>query len=139
MFDPVDQLDLMSDGRPLRAQQPVSTAVIYRQPDALSALRLSVQVSGLDEKQIYMPLGVDKAQWSRIMSGQAHFPTNKYELFMDLVGNEILLVWLAYRRGKGLLDLEDAKDKTIRHQAGEIAKLRNEIETLIKYGVIKKP
>lgn len=138
MFMPVDQIPLMADGKPLQAAQPVALETIYKQPSALKALQLSVQVSGLGEKEIYLPLGIDKGQWSRILSGQAHFPINKYEQFMDLVGNEVLLIWLAYRRGKGLVDLEDAKDKTIRDQAAQISELNKEIETLVKYGVIKK-
>lgn len=139
MLTPVEsQMDLIADGKALRAEQPVSMDTIYRQPDLLAALRLSVQTSGLDEKQVYLALGLDKAQWSRILTGQAHFPTNKYEQFMDIVGNDVLLIWMAHRRGKGLHDLEDAKDKTIREQAELIKLLSGEIETLAKYGVIKR-
>lgn len=91
MLSAVDQLLLMDGGRPLRAEQPVPPEVVYRQPDMLAAIRLAVQVSGLDEKQVFLPLGINKAQWSRILSGQAHFPENKIERFMDIVGNEIPL------------------------------------------------
>lgn len=128
----------MADGQPMRAEQPVSLDVIYRQPDMLSAVRLAIQVSGIDEKQIFMPLGIAKAQWSRILSGQAHFPTNKYEQFMSLTGNEIPLIWLAFRRGKGLHDLEDAKDKIIRELQERVAEQKKEIDTLVKYGVLTR-
>jgi hypothetical protein len=139
MLNPVDdQLELMGGSKPLHAQQPFSEDVIYRQPDMLSALHLAVQVSGLDEKQIYLPLGLDKAQWSRILSGHAHFPTNKWEQLISLLDNEIPLIWLAHRLGKGLHNLEDAKDKTIREQGEKIAELQREIATLVKYGVISK-
>lgn len=135
----VEQLELLTDSdKPLRTAQPVSLDVIYRQPDRLSAIKLAVQVSGLDEKQIYMALGLDKASWSKIMSGQFNFPTNKEEQFYDIVGNEIPLIWLAYRRGKGLHDLEDAKDKTIRELQQSNDDLRREIDTLVKYGVLQR-
>lgn len=133
----VEQLELIEGGKPLHAEQPVAPDVVYRQPDMLSAIRMAVQVSGLDEKQVYLPLGVDKATWSKILSGQFNFPTNKYEQFMAVVGNQIPLVWLAYRCGYGLHRIEDAKDKTIREQGDEIATLKREIETLVKYGVIR--
>lgn len=134
---PVEQLELMDGGKPFRAEQPVATEVIYRQSSMLSAIRLAIQASGLEEKEVYMPLGIDKAQWSRIMSGQAHFPTNMYEHFCDLVGNEIVLVWFAFRRGKGLHDLEDAKDKRIRELEEQVADQGKEIQTLVKYGVLR--
>lgn len=134
----VEQLPLMDGDQPMRAEQPVSPDVVYRQPDMLSAIRLSIQVSGLDEKQVFLPLGIAKAQWSRILTGQAHFPTNKYEQFMSLTGNEIPLIWLAFRRGKGLHDLEDAKDKTIRELQQANDDLRREIDTLVKYGVLQQ-
>lgn len=135
----VEQLELLTDGgKPLRTAQPVSPDVIYRQPDRLSAIKLAVQVSGLDEKQIYMALGLDKATWSKIMSGRFNFPTNKEEQFYDVVGNEIPLIWLAFRRGKGLHDLEDAKDARIRELETRVADQRKEIDTLVKYGVLPR-
>lgn len=118
--------------------QPISDDVIRRQPTLLSVIKLSIQVSGLDEKEIYIPLGIDKATWSKILSGQFNFPTNKYEQFMDLVGNEAVLVWLNFRRGYGMVPLMDAKDKAIRELTERNAQLQAEIETLAKYGVIRR-
>lgn len=43
-----------------REAQPVSDEVIRMQPTLLSAIALSIQVSGLEAKQIYSPLGIDK-------------------------------------------------------------------------------
>lgn len=128
----------MENSKPARAKQVISFEVIARQRDQLQAISLSIQVSGLEPKQIYKPLGIDKGTWSNIMSGQMHFPTNKYEQFMDIVGNEILLIWLAFRRGKGLHDLVDAKDKRINDLEAKIAEKDKEIETLIKYGVLTR-
>jgi len=134
-----DQLGLFAESGPsLQQVEAVTADVIFKQPDMLSALKLALQVSGREEKEIYLPLGIDKAQWSRILSGHAHFPINKWTQLFDLLGNEIPLIWLAYRRGKGLHVLEDAKDKTIREQAVTISTLQQEIETLIKYGVLPK-
>lgn len=135
MLNAVEQPDLF-DISGAAQPQPITPEAIYKQPTATAAIKLSIQVSGRDEKEIYMALDIDKGQWSRIISGNAHFPQDKYEQFMELVGNDVFLIWLAYRRGKGLHDLEDAKDKTIREVRAENADLRREIETLVKYGVL---
>ena len=81
----------------------VSEEVIFAQPTFSAAIRLGASVSGLDEKQIYRELEIDAGHWTRIMNGEAHFPVDKLLRFMDLVGNEIPLQWLAHRRGKGLV------------------------------------
>ena len=134
----VEQLNLLTEnGRAIKTPQPVSMEVICKQPNKLAAFTLAAQVSGLEEKEIYMPLGLDKATWSNTMSGKFSFPTNKEEQFFDLVGNEIPLIWLAYRRGKGLHDLEDAKDRTIRELREKVQEQEREITTLVKYGVLK--
>jgi hypothetical protein len=138
MLNDVGQLDLIEGGRPIRAEQPVSDDVIFKQPDKLSALKLAQQVSGLDDKAIYMPMQLDKATWSRIMSGQANFPTNGEEQFMQIVGNLIPLKWSAFKFGKGLHDLEDAKDKQIRVLEERVRQQEMEITTLVKYGVIAR-
>lgn len=135
----VEQLSLLTDnGKALKTPQPVSMEVICKQPNKLAAFTLAVQVSGLEPKEIFMPLGLDKATWSNTMSGKFGFPTNKEEQFFDLVGNEIPLIWLAYRRGKGLHDLEDAKDRTIRELRDKVSEQEKEITTLVKYGVLQR-
>lgn len=128
----------MDSSKVVRVGQPVSVEVIDKQPNLLSAIMLSIQVSGREEKQIYGPLRIDKGTWSKIMSGQFSFPTNKYEQLMNLVGNEVVLIWLARRRGKGLHDLEDSKDKRIRELENGNQELRKEIDTLVKYGVLQR-
>jgi len=122
-----------------REAQPVSDEVIRMQADMISAIKLAIQVSGREPKQLYSDLGIDKATWSKILDGQFSFPTNKYRQFMDLVGNEIPLIWLAYSRGYALIPMRDAKDKRIQELETKNAELQKELETLAKYGVISRP
>lgn len=142
MLKQVEQLSLMDGEKTLRAEQPVSEDVIFRQPDMRSAYRLSWQVSGLDDKGIYMPMQIDKATFSKIWSDDekgrplANMPTNGDEQFMKITGNLIPLQWLAHRFGKGLYDLEDQKDKIIRELTEKVRQKDAEIDTLVKYGVI---
>ena len=120
-----------------REAQPISDDVIRMQPDFLSAIKLAIQVSGLEPKQIYNDLDIDKSTWSKILDGIFAFPTNKYESLMDLVGNEIPLVWLAYKRGYGLVPLRDAKDRRIAELEQKNAELLKEFEVLKKHGFLK--
>ena len=99
------------------AEQPeVSLDVILRRKDFLSAINLCIDTSGLDDKELYLALGIDAGHWSNIRKGKpsAHFPTNKMEELMDLCSNEIPLIWLAHRRGKGVHMLETEAERQLR-------------------------
>jgi hypothetical protein len=96
-----DSTNLRQLGLRLSSQNAVSVDFdsVCRQKTFNAAIVLCVQSSGLDRKQVYSALGVDAATWSRIESGQAHFPVNKLEQLMDLCLNEAPLMWLIHARG----------------------------------------
>ena len=77
-------------------------------------VRCSNNVSGLEEKEIYIALGIDAGHWTRIMKGEAHFPINKLNEFCDLIGNEVPLIWWAHSRGKGLHLLETESERQLK-------------------------
>lgn len=87
--------------------------LIVRQPTLSSAIALCVQASGLEDKEVYLSLGIDAGHWSRIMKGDAHFPVNKLIDLMDLCGNEAPLTWLSNQRGYGLVLLKTEADRRI--------------------------
>lgn len=69
---------------------------IKRRPTLLRAINLAVEVSGLEDKQIYSQLKIDTSHWTRIKNGTAYFPLDEtFTKFFATVGNEIPLVWLA--------------------------------------------
>jgi hypothetical protein len=75
------------------------TELISAIPSFTEALKVSMRKSGKTEKQFYCELEIDAAQWSRIMSSQAHFPQNKLVKFCEISENDIVLEWFAYNRG----------------------------------------
>lgn len=95
-------------------QQPVADEVIFAQPTLRAAIRLAANVSGLEEKEIYLPLKIDASHWTRILNGDAHFPTDKLDQFCDIVGNDIPLAWWAHRRGKGLVLLLSEAERLLK-------------------------
>lgn len=64
-----------------------------------AAFTLACDASGLDDKEIYLPLAMDKALFSRIKSGSANLDDDLIAKFCGLVGNRIYPEWLAYQVG----------------------------------------
>lgn len=103
----------------------LSLELVVKQRTLAGAIALCVQMSGLDDKEVYLPLEIDAGHWTRIMKGDAHFPVNKLSDLMDMCGNEAPLMWLANHRGYGLVVLQSEAEK--RAEAAELA-LRAERE-----------
>jgi hypothetical protein len=89
----------------------VSTDLVVKQPSFHAAIVLCVQLSGLEEKEVYLSLSIDAGHWTRIMKGEAHFPTNKLNALCDLCGNEAPLQWWAHSRGYGLVVLKSEAER----------------------------
>lgn len=106
----------------------ISVDVIARQRNFLSALTLCVQSSGLEDKEIYMQLGIDAGHWSRIMKGDAHFPVNRLNDLCEICGNEAPLIWWAHSRGYGLVMLKTEAERRIEELEGQLAKERERRE-----------
>jgi hypothetical protein len=101
------QLPLVEKAEPVE----VDPALVHRQKSMAGAIALCVQVAGLSEKEVYLPLGIDASHWTRITKGDAHFPLDRLGPLMDLCGNEAPLMWLAHHRGFGLHRLETALER----------------------------
>lgn len=127
-------------GSAKRTPLPLDVSTLQSKPTFLAALKYVIQCGNFArEKELFQELGIDKGNWSRMMSGDASFPQDKEELLQELCGNDGLVIWRAYRKGKGVYDLQEAKDKRIAQLEQDNAQLRAEIETLVKYGVIERP
>ncbi len=103
-----------------RPEQPsVSVDTIMRQRCFLGAINLGIELSGLDDKEIYLELGIDASQWSRIRKGDAHFPPNKLQSLMTVCGNQVPLIWLARQYGYELVQIESETQRLLRieHEA----------------------
>jgi len=108
---------------------------IDAQTSMTAAIRLCQQLSGLDDKELVGKQGIvtDVAQWSRITkSGQHHFPQDKLNLFMDLCGNEVPLIWLARSRGYELTPLETEMERRLRIEREKTNELERENDLLKK-------
>jgi predicted XRE-type DNA-binding protein len=79
------------------------TPMVMQQKTLLGAVNLCITQSGLEDKEIYLTLGIDAGHFSNIRKGVGHFPINKLNELCDLCGNEAPLIWWANSRGKGLV------------------------------------
>lgn len=116
-LNPLVQPSLVLSGRALQVEVPADLLVKVR--NMTSAIALCVQLSGLQDNEVYLSLSIDAGHWSRIKRGEAHFPVDKLGDLMDLCGNEAPLLWLAQSRGYGVVLL-----KTEAERRAEIAEAR---------------
>lgn len=61
----------------VRAPRKVDEALVRSCSTLLDAVLLCIQLSRRKHYDLATALGIDKGHWSRILQGQAHFPTNK--------------------------------------------------------------
>lgn len=87
----------------------------------LQAIHLCVHLSRLPHYAICEKLGVDRGHWTRIMQGQAHFPTNKLNELMQLAGNYAPLQWLAKSVGQEIaIDQRELRKQQLRQELQEL-------------------
>ena len=98
MNSPVEQGVLALARQPDRVEVPIEIVMARR--DLLGAINLMFDLSGLDDKEIYLTLEIDAGHFSNIRKGKqgCHFPPNKLQAAMDLCRSEIPLIWLARTR-----------------------------------------
>jgi hypothetical protein len=98
-----EQIDFLAAKKPCR---PVDKAYLLSLPSFRRALRYSLSLADLEPKQVYDPLDMDKATWSRIENGQQAFPPELLWKLASITGNDAPLMWLANSRGYELRPLK---------------------------------
>ncbi len=108
----------------LPRMQAIDDGIVGKQANFLAAIRLCLQVSGIDEKKAYIQLGIDASHWAKIMTGVGHFPPNKINELMDICGNEVPLMWLAQSRHYRLVPVETETQRLLRAEREENERLK---------------
>lgn len=129
--------DLQAELALVRPASGVSVPVemIRAKHSAGAAFSLACDASGLDDKEIYIPLNIDPATFSRIKSGKNTLPADSVSGFCKLVGNTVYLEWLAYQVGCGLVMLKTEAER--RADAAEARAAEAEKKLLWAMDVIK--
>lgn len=64
-----------------------------------AAITLACDSSGLEDKEIYLALGIDAGYFSNIKKGKATLQGDLLKEFCKVVGNNVYPEWLAYQVG----------------------------------------
>jgi hypothetical protein len=130
----VEQLTLLPVGRSGSAAPDI--AYLLALPTLRRAIRYSMSLADVEPKQIYDPLGKDKAVWSRIENGDMSFPADDLLKFCSLVGNDAALLWLAYHAGYDIASMkkrQDDKDRRIAELEAKLAESELEKAVIAKF------
>lgn len=77
----------------------VPIEIVRAQKTAAAAFTLACSTSGLEDKEIYLPLGVDAGYFSNIKKGKATLQADLMAEFCKLVRNRIYPEWQAFQVG----------------------------------------
>lgn len=97
----------------IRAVEPIDVPIetIRRQKTAAAAFSLACSVSGLEDKEIYLSLGIDAGHFSRIKKGDAGFPPDRLAEFCGLVNNTVYPEWIAFQVGSTLVMIKTEAER----------------------------
>lgn len=108
----------------------VPIELIRVQKTAAAAFTLACTASGLDDKEIYLALGIDAGYFSNIKKGKATLQADLVADFCKLVKNTVYPEWQAFQVGCTLVMI-----KTEAERRAEVAEKRAQ-EMEMKYRVL---
>ena len=94
----------------------VDNTLIENCKDGRASIVLCMNLSRVKYSNTYLAalLGIDKGHFTRILSGDAHFPTNKREELMLLCGNYAPLQYEAMVLGLSVMKMTDKQKEIIK-------------------------
>lgn len=103
------QSELALARSPDQAQMPI--VLVRSQKNSGAAFTLACSASGLDDKEIYMALGIDAGYFSNIKKGKATLQADLMNMFCAVVGNSIYPEWIAYQIGCTLVMIQTEAER----------------------------
>lgn len=102
----------------------ITDSMLLRCKAPNEALVLSLNLSGLNLKELAYLLGYEEhpEQVSRMIGPDGNLPWRRANEFMDKVGNDIPLRWLALKRGYGLIRLQYVVERENEQLRDELVK-----------------
>jgi plasmid maintenance system antidote protein VapI len=124
----LEQPELALAREPQRSN--VAIEVVRAQKTAAAAFSLACNVSGLEDKEIYLALDIDAGYFSNIKKGKATLQADLVAKFCEVVGNTIYPEWQAFQLGCTLVMV-----KTEAERRAELAEERAKVAEA-KYAVL---
>ena len=104
-----DQSELALARPPSQVEIPVE--LIRAKKSIGAAFSLACDASGLDDKEIYLALGIDAGYFSNIKKGKATLQGDLISTFCKIVGNTIYAEWIAFQIGCTLMMLKSEAER----------------------------
>ncbi|KTT15842.1 hypothetical protein [Pseudacidovorax intermedius] len=104
-----DQAELPLARKPNPVRFPAE--LVRSKKTAAAAFTLACDASGLEDKEIYLALGIDAGYFSNIKKGKATLQADKVKDFCQLVENTIYVEWHAYQVGHALVLLKSEAER----------------------------
>ena len=104
-----DQGELALARRP--SSPAVAIEVVRAQKTAAAAFTLACSVSGLEDKEIYLALGIDAGYFTNIKKGKATLQADLHKAFCATVGNTIYPEWIAFQLGCTLVMVKSEAER----------------------------
>lgn len=108
----------------------VPIEMVRSKKTAAAAFTLACDVSGLEDKEIYLLLEIDAGYFSNIKKGKATLQADKIQAFCGIVGNTIYVEWTAYQVGCQLVRIESETERLLREAQEQITMLRHDKRVL---------
>lgn len=125
-----EQSELALARRPQQVEVPIE--LICAKRTAGAAFTLSCDTSGLDDKEIYMALGIDAGTFSRIKSGINTLNADRLRDFCAVVGNSIYPEWLARQIGCTLVMLKTEAERRAEEAEARAAEAEQKVALLME-------
>jgi hypothetical protein len=116
----IEQPELALSREPHKAAVPIE--LVRTQKTAAAAFTLACSVSGLEDKEIYLQIGIDAGYFSNIKKGKATPQSDLIAQFCVIVGNMVYPEWLAYQLGCTLVMVKSEAERR-----AELAERRAEV------------
>lgn len=123
-----EQAELALARQPAKVLVPIE--MIRSKKTGSAAFTLACDTSGLEDKEIYLALGIDAGYFSNIKKGKATLQADLTARFCRTVGNAIYPEWVAYQVGCQLVQIESETERQLRIAREEIALLRHDKRVL---------
>jgi plasmid maintenance system antidote protein VapI len=105
---------------------------VMRKKSLGASIELCAEAAGYElDKSLQSELGVDKAQFSRWLSGQEGIVWPKLEKLMDTCGNDAPVLWMAYQRGYDLHAMRK-RESELERRNRELLEQLNALKTLLR-------
>ena len=104
-----DQQELALSRPPQQVAIPIEMTRAKKTSGA--AFGLACDVSGLDDKEIYLALDIDAGYFTNIKKGKATLQADLIVNFCQIVGNTIYPEWIAYQVGCSLVMLKSEAER----------------------------